>query len=52
MTEEQYKFLSKLAIENGQTKLTDLQKEALKQCVDKAQNVEELVAILITALTN
>lgn len=52
MTEERFKLLCKLAIENSNHPLTDLQKEALKQVIDQAKTPEEIAAKLISLMTS
>ncbi len=50
MTEQQIKFLCKLAIERSNRPFTKQEKELLKQAVDQAQNWEELLSIAIASL--
>ncbi len=50
MTEMQAKLLCKLAIESYSRPLTTLEKEALKQAIDRAENVEQLICVLLTLL--
>ncbi|MBQ8619150.1 MAG: hypothetical protein IJ418_16840 [Clostridia bacterium] len=45
MTEQQVKSLCKWAVENGERRLTDEEKELIKQAIDEAENIEELFAV-------
>ena len=45
MNEEQIKTLCKLIIENGNKPINDVQKELLKQAVDKSRTWQELMAV-------
>lgn len=49
MTERQIKELCKLAVEKGNQPLSKEQKEIIKQAIDNAKTVEEL---LVTALVS
>ena len=49
MTEEQIKLFCKWAIQNSRHPLTDMEKEVLKQAVDSAKNIEDLLAVAIAA---
>lgn len=51
MTEKEIKLLLKLAVENSKRPLTETDKEALKQGIDEAKSVEELLMVVITATT-
>lgn len=50
MTEQQVKLLCKWAIENSNRPLTNTEKELLKQAVDQAENIEELLGVAIAAM--
>lgn len=47
MNEEQLKFLCKWAIQNSNRPLTDIEKELLKQAVDNAKSIEDLLSIAL-----
>lgn len=51
MTEQQIKFLCKWAVENSNRPLTDAEKEILKQAIDNAKNIEDLLAIALSSAT-
>ena len=51
MTEEQIKFLCKLAVENSNRPLSDVQKELIKQAIDQAKTPTEMVATILTVLS-
>ena len=51
MTEQQIKFLCKWAVENSNRPLTDAEKEILKQSIDNAKNIEDLLAIALSTAT-
>ena len=48
MTEEQIKFLCKLAVENSNRPLSDVQKELIKQAIDQAKTPTEMVLAILT----
>ena len=50
LTEEQAKFLSKLAGDSRSRSLSSLEKEALKRAIDQSENVEQLILVLATLL--
>lgn len=50
MTEEQVKFICKWIVENCNRPLSELDKELIKQAIDKAKTVEELAGVAITAM--
>lgn len=50
MTEEQDKFLCKWLVENGNRPLSEMQKELIKQAIDKAQNPMELLSSVLALL--
>ena len=50
MTEEQIKFLCKIAIEGNNRILTRTEKELLKKAIDESKNIEELLTIAIASL--
>lgn len=43
MTEQQIKFICKQLVEHGNKPITDIQKEIIKQAIDKAQNYNDLL---------
>ncbi len=49
MTEHQIKVLCKWAVENSNRPLTDAEKEILKQAIDSANSIEDLLAIALAA---
>ena len=51
MTEEQIKFLCKLAVENSNRPLNDFQKELIKQAIDQAKTPMEMVVSILTILS-
>ena len=51
MTEEQIKFLCKLAVENSNRPLSAFQKELIKQAIDRAKTPTEVVAAILMVLT-
>ena len=51
MTKEQIKFLYKWAVQNSNRPLTDEEKEVLKQAIDAAKSVEDLLAVALAAMT-
>jgi len=51
MTEQQIKFLCKWAVENSNRPLADAEKEILKQAIDNTKNIEDLLAIALSAAT-
>ncbi len=51
MTEEQIKFLCKLAVENSNRPLSDVQKELIKQAIDQAKTPTEMAAAILTVLS-
>lgn len=50
MTEKEAKLLSKLVIENCSRPLTASEKEVLKFAVDKAENWEQLIMVLMMGM--
>ena len=50
MTEEQAKLLGKLAVESCSRTLSTLEKETLKRAIDEAENVEQLICVLLMFL--
>ena len=50
MTEEQIKFLCKIAIDGNNRILTRTEKELLKQAIDESKTIEELLTIAIASL--
>lgn len=47
MTEQDVKMLFKLAVQNGNHKFTDIEKELLKKAIDESKNVDELLLIVM-----
>ena len=52
MTEEQVKFLCKWMVDNGNRPLTEFEKELIKQAIDNAKSLQEMVASILALLTN
>ena len=53
MTEQEIKAMCKLAVEHSNYPFTDLDKELLKQAIDKAKSAQEMgmsVLILLTSM--
>ena len=50
MSEEQLKFLCKWLIDNGNRPLSNTEKEAIKQAIDQAKNIEELTAVAVASI--
>lgn len=50
MTEEQYKFLCKWMVDNGNRSLSLIEKELIKQAIDNAKSPEELVLSILALL--
>lgn len=51
LEQQQIKFLCKWAVENSNRPLADAEKEILKQAIDNAKNIEDLLAIALSAAT-
>lgn len=51
MTEEQIKFLCKQIVEHSNRPLSDLDKELIKQAIDNAKNVFEMIAAVLAILS-
>ena len=51
MTEEQIKFIYKQFIENSNCPLSDLDKELIKQAIDKSKNVPEMIYAVLAVLS-
>ena len=51
MTEQEIKAMCKLAVENSNHPLTDLDKELLKQVIDKANHPVEILVALSAILS-
>lgn len=49
ISNEMLKELSKLAVEMQENRLTDLQKEAFKTAIDKAETFPQLIAAMLAA---
>lgn len=47
MTKEQLKCISKWLVDNYKRPISDIEKELIKQAIDRSQNVEELVTVLL-----
>ena len=52
MTEQEIKAICKLAVDNSNHPLTDLDKELLKQVIDNAKSAQEMVVAILTLLKN
>ena len=50
MSEEQIKFLYKYAVEHSKRQFSQSEKELLKQAIDQATNIEELLSIAFASL--
>ncbi len=50
MNEQQIKLLCKLAIENSKRPFTDVEKELLKQAIDRAKSWDDLFVIALSTL--
>jgi hypothetical protein len=50
MTEQEAKFLCKLAIENRQHQLTPAEKELLKKGIDDAKSFQDFLAVALVAM--
>ena len=48
--ERTIKELAKFAIENGNRKYNDAEKELLKKAIDESRNIDEFMAILTAAI--
>ena len=51
MTEEQIKFLCKQLVENTDRLLSDFDKELIKQAIDKAKSVPEMISAILAILS-
>lgn len=51
MTEEQYKFLCKWIVDNGNRPLRESEKELIKQAIDKAKSPEEMILSILALLS-
>ena len=51
MTEEQIKFLCKKLVENSNRPLSDFDKELIKQAIDKAKSVLEMISAILAILS-
>ena len=51
MTEQQFKILCQWAVDNSNRPLTYAEKEILKQAIDNTKNIEDLLAIALSAAT-
>ena len=52
MTEQEIKTMCKLAVEHSNHPLTNLDKELLKQAIDKAKSAQDMVIAVLTLLMN
>lgn len=52
MTGQEIKAMCRLAVERLNYPLTDLDKELLKQAIDKAKSAQEMVVAVLTLLNN
>lgn len=51
MTEEQIKSLCKQLVENSNRPLSDFDKELIKQAIDKAKSVPEMISAILVILS-
>ncbi len=51
MTEEQYKFLCKWIVDNGNRPLSENDKELIKQAIDNAKSPEQIVLSVLAVLS-
>ena len=51
MTEEQIKFLYKQLVEKSNRPLSDFEKELIKQAIDKAKSVPEMISAILAILS-
>ena len=51
MTEEQAKLLCKQIVENSNRPLSDMDKELIKQVIDNAKNVSEMISAVLIILS-
>lgn len=51
MTEEQIKFLCKQLVETSNRPLSDFDKELIKQAIDKAKSVPEMISLILAILS-
>lgn len=51
MTEEQYKFLCKWMVDNGNRPLSEIEKEHIKQAIDNAKSPMEMVLSILALLS-
>lgn len=52
MTEQEIKAMYKLAVEHSNHPLTELDKELLKQAIDKAKSAKDMIIAVLTLLMN
>lgn len=50
MTKEQYKFLCKWMVDNGNRPLSKVEKELIKHAIDKANSPEQIVLSILALL--
>lgn len=51
MTEEQIKSMCKQVVENSKRPLSDFDKELIKQAIDKAKSVPEMISAILAILS-
>ena len=51
MTEEQIKSMCKQLVENSKRPLSEFDKELIKQAIDKAKSVPEMIYSILTILS-
>ena len=52
MTEQQWKAFAKWCLDNGQRKLTNEEKEAIKSAIDQANSLNEMVQVAFISLAS
>ncbi len=52
MTEEQIKYICKMAVEKSNRPISDLDKELIKQAIDKANSAQEMIISIWTIFNN
>ncbi len=50
MTEKQIKFLCKWIVENSNRPLSKVEKEVIKQAIDQAKSIEDLLALALASI--
>lgn len=51
MTEEQIKSMCKQLVENSKRPLSEFDKELIKQAIDKAKSVPEMISAILSILS-